>query len=153
MSDIKHPAQLLFTADHPLTKFLDMEFEAADGNSLIVHVSGPASFADADGEHVHTGFNTLFLDTVMGCCAIGELKKPQPIATTKLTCNHLGRAKIGEPIRCKAVWDGENNSIAYVRGEVFAGEPSRMISHAVGTFMIGTATKPLDVKKSSGEKA
>ena len=153
MSEIKHPAQLLFTADHPLTKFLDMEFEAAEGHSLTVHVSGPASFADRDGEHVHTGFNTLILDTVMGCCAIGELKKPQPIATTKLTCNHLSQAKIGEKMHCKAVWDGENNSIAYVRGEVFAGEPPRMIAHAVGTFMIGTATKPLAVKKTSGGKA
>ncbi|MEM9279103.1 MAG: hypothetical protein AAGA76_11065, partial [Pseudomonadota bacterium] len=84
-----HPAQLLFTDKHPLTAELNMNFHSGNDNTLEVTLSAPESFADRDGLHLHTGFNTLILDTVMGACAIGELKSPTPIATIKLTSNHL----------------------------------------------------------------
>jgi len=141
-----HPAQLLFTEEHPLTAALDMSFHPLEDKVLDVAVSAPESFADADNKHVHTGFNTLLLDTVMGCCAIGELKKPQPIATIKLTTNHLQRLLVGEKAVCRATYEGEENEIAYVSGRIFAGPEKRLIAHAVGTFMIGTTTKSIREK-------
>ncbi|MEM7214644.1 MAG: PaaI family thioesterase [Pseudomonadota bacterium] len=142
-----HPAQLLFTEKHPLTAEFDMTFHSGDDHSLEVRLDAPASFADQDGIHVHTGFHTLILDTVMGACAIGELKTPVPIATVKLTSNHLRNIKVGEQVVCRAEWEDEAHSIAYVRGEIRSAEGNLLASHAVATFMIGTAGKPLGKKK------
>jgi len=141
LSEAVHPAQLLFTEKHPLTASLKMAFEVPRKGELWVRVDAPESFVDADGIHVHTGFNALLLDTVLGSCAIGELKKLQPIATIKLNCNHLKRARAGEKLICKAIYDGEENEVIYVHGEVIESESGEVISHAVGTFMVGTASK------------
>ena len=141
-----HPAQLLFTDKHPLTAALDMKFHPIADGILEVSVCAPEDFADADSVHVHTGFNTLLLDTVMGSCAIGELKKPQPIATIKLSTNHMQRLKVGERAVCRATYEGEENEIAYVSGSIYAGKEKRLISQAIGTFMIGTATRSIREK-------
>lgn len=145
--EVKHPAQLLFSDKHPLTDILKMQFEVGERGTLSVWLQASDQFADVDGAHTHTGFTTLFLDTVMGACAIGELKKPQPIATVKLNCNHLSRLKIGEEAWCHATYDGEENSLAFVSAKVVAGEEKRLVATAIGTFMIGTAAKPLEVRK------
>lgn len=145
MTEAVHPAQLLFTDKHPLTAVMNMKFHAADGKTLRVEVNAPESFADTDESFVHPGFHTLFLDTVMGSAAIGELKKAQPIATVKLSCNHLKPAKIDERIICTATVDGEENSIAYVTGNIRSMETDELLSTAIATFMIGTASKPLKV--------
>ncbi len=146
MSEAVHPAQLLFTDKHPLTAVMNMKFHAAVGKTLKVEVDAPASFADADETYVHVGFHTLFLDTVMGSAAIGELEKPQPIATVKLACNHLQAAGISERIICTATVNGEANSICYVSGEIRSMDTDALLSTAIATFMIGTASKPLQVK-------
>lgn len=146
MTEAVHPAQLLFTEKHPLTSELDMRFTPALDQTLTVMVSAPAGFADQDGVHVHTGFNALLLDTVLGSCAIGELQKPQPIATIKLATNHIGRAVVGEDIICQAVYEGEENEIAYVSGKILAGPEKRLVAQAIGTFMIGTTTKSIREK-------
>jgi acyl-coenzyme A thioesterase PaaI-like protein len=142
----KHPAQILFTDKHPLTAALNMKFEGVIDHTLTVTLKAPASFADQDGEHTHTGFTTLFLDTVMGSCVLGEMSNPQTIATIKLTTNHIERACVGEAIICQATYDSEHNEIAYVSGKVFAGDERRLIASAIGTFMIGTATKSIREK-------
>lgn len=146
MPEVLHPAQLLFTEDHPLTSAFHMQFLPMNGKTLTVEVNAPDSFADSGGKLVHTGFNTLLLDTVLGACAIGELEKPQPIATIKLNCTHLYQASIGEALACSATYDGEANGVAYVSGEIRGREDNRLISRALGTFMIGTTTKPLGGK-------
>ena len=138
-----HPAQLLFTEKHPLTAELDMSFRQVKDSTLEVTLLAPESFADRDGIHVHSGFNSLLLDTVMGSCAIGELKAPTPIATIKLTCSHMRKIRVGEHVSCQATWDGEEHSVAFVRGEIRTGDDLLMVSHAIGTFMIGTTSKPL----------
>ena len=146
MSETIHVAQLLFSEDHPLSSVLNMTFYPVVNHTLRVDVDAPETFADCDDIHVHTGYNTLLLDTVLGSCAIGELKKAQPIATVKLSCNHIHKAKINEPLTCNAYFDGDENSISNVRGEIISRESNRVISHAVATFMIGTAAKPLEQK-------
>ena len=146
----KHPAQILFTDKHPLTAALDMKFEGVIDHTLTVSLKAPASFADQDGEHTHTGFTTLFLDTVMGSCVLGEIINPQSIATIKLTTNHIERPKIGEQLACEATFDREENEIAYVSGRVFTstekGDERKLIATAIGTFMVGTATKSIREK-------
>lgn len=146
MSAPSHPAQVLFTDKHPLTAALNMKFEGVVDHTLTVTVNAPASFADQDGIHVHTGFSTLFLDTVMGSCVLGEIENPQAVATIKLTTNHMERAKIGEKITCRATFDSAKNEIAYVSGKLYAGLEERLIASAIGTFMIGTATKSIREK-------
>ncbi len=146
MSEPVHPAQLLFTDKHPLTASLNMAFEVPSKGELWVHVAAPASFADESTTHVYSGFNSLLLDTVMGSCAIGELKKMEPIATIKLSCNHVRRASVGEKLTCKAFYDGEENQVIYIRGEIHSNDSGDLISHAIGTFMLGTATKSIREK-------
>lgn len=146
MSEQKHPAQVLFTDAHPLTAALNMKFEGVIDRTLTVTLKAPSSFADRDGIHTHSAFSTLFLDTVMGSCVLGEIENPQTIATIKLTTNHIERPKIGESLICHATLDSEANEIAYVSGKVFAGSEKRLIATAIGTFMIGTATKSIREK-------
>jgi len=150
MSEQKHPAQVLFTDQHPLTAALNMKFEGVVDHTLTVTLRAPESFADHDGTHTHTGFTTLFLDTVMGSCVLGEIENPQSIATIKLTTNHIERPIIGEPLICEATFETENNEIAYVSGKVFAdkktNDEKRLIATAIGTFMVGTATKSIREK-------
>jgi len=143
---IPHPAQLLFSSEHPLMSSFDMQFVGVEDQVLSVTATAPGSFADASGGQVHTGFITLFLDTVMGSCVLGEMPEPQPIATVKLTCNHIRSVKIDEALLCRAKFDGIENSIAYIRGEVFAGPHKTLVAHAVGTFMTGTRARPLEDK-------
>lgn len=140
----RHPAELLFSDQHPLTASFNMEFEDVVDHVLSVKVTAPESFADADGEHAHSGFITLLLDTVMGSCVIGEMDTYQPIATIKLTCNHLEKVKTGRAVTCKATFDGIRKSVAYVRGEVFSGPDNMLVAQAIGTFMVGTRSRPLE---------
>ena len=146
----KHPAQILFTDAHPLTAALNMKFEGVIDHTLTVTLKAPTSFADQNGTHTHTGFTTLFLDTVMGSCVLGEIENPQSIATIKLTTNHIARPQINEPLICEATFESEENEIAYVSGKVFAGTEDngekRLIATAIGTFMVGTATKSIREK-------
>jgi len=146
LADISHPAQLLFTDKHPLTAALNMKFEGVIDHTLTVTVKAPESFADRNGLHTHTAFSTLFLDTVMGSCVLGEMKTMQAVATIKLTTNHIGRAKIGEHLACRAKLDDIENEIAYVSGRIYAGSEKRLVATAIGTFMTGTATKSIREK-------
>ena len=146
MTQVIHPAQLLFTDKHPLTSSMQMQFHPVEDNTLTVTLRAPESFADQDGIHTHTGFSSLLLDTVMGSCAIGELKKPAPIATIKLSTNHISRAKVGEHITCEATFEAQENEIVYVSGRVLEGTAKKFIAQAIGTFMVGTATKSIREK-------
>ena len=147
MSKERHPAELLFTESHPLTAALNMTFLPESKDILRVELDAPSSFTDPKGDRIHTGFNTLLLDTVLGSCAIGHLEKLQPIATIKLSCNHLRHIGLDEPLACIATWTGEQNEVSYVTGEIINRESGEQISHAIGTFMIGTASRPLTEKQ------
>ncbi len=146
MPNQPHPAELLFSDKHPITSLLDLHFEVTGPHELTITTRAPDSFADGDGVHVHTGFTTLLLDTLLGSCAIGELDKLQPIATIKLTCNHIRRPQTGEKLICRARFDGERHSVSYVHGEVLGADRQDLIAHAIGTFMIGTRAIPLGAK-------
>lgn len=149
MNDTKHPAENLFSEGHPLTASLKMRFISVGENGLRVELNAPASFADADPLYTHTGFATLLLDTVLGSCAIGKLEQMQPIATIKLTCNHLRKISVGDPIYCLAEWKGEENSVSFISGEICRAADDTVLSNAIGTFMIGTASRPLEEKSGS----
>lgn len=147
MTEKRHPAELLFTEKHPLTAALKMKFIPEGVHTLRVELDAPVEFADQDEKHLHSGFATLLLDTVLGSCAIGNLKQMQPIATIKLTCNHIRRIQVEEAIYCRATWQGEENSIAYITGEIRQFSNDAILSNATGTFMIGTASRPLKEKQ------
>ena len=142
-----HPAQILFTEKHPLTAALNMKFHFEDPKHLRVDVAAPAEFADRDGIHVHSGFATLLLDTVLGSCAIGKLEEMKPIATMKLSCNHVRRIQVGEEVQCRATWLGEENTVSFINGDIMRIADETVLSTAVGSFMVGTASRPLSEKK------
>lgn len=138
MSSTRHPAQLLFTKDHPLTSRLSMEFDERIDGVTRVYVDGPQEFADADGKHVHGGFMTLLLDTVTGANALAGLTQLMPIATVKLTTNQMKRPSVGERLVCIAYQQGEENSISYEYGEIRNADTDELYATALATFMLGT---------------
>lgn len=148
MSEAVHPAQLLFTEKHPLTASLDMTFHPESVDVLRVEVEAPKSFAKKDCDTVHTGFHTLLLDTVLGSCAIGKLKTIQPIATIKLSCNHIREVEVGTSLECIATFSAEENSIIYISGDIKRKSDGAIISSALGSFMVGTTSRPLSEKQS-----
>jgi len=150
LSETKHPAEHLFSEGHPLTSAMNMTFIPVGENGLRVELDALSSFADANGRLTHTGFSTLLLDTVLGSCAIGKLEKMQPIATIKLTCNHLHKATVGDPVYCLAEWKGEQNSVSFVSGEIRRQIDDQLLSTAIGTFMIGTTARPLAEQSENG---
>lgn len=133
-----HPAQLLFTKDHPLTSRLEMEFTERVEGVTKVFVNGSPEFADADGKLVHSGFATLILDTVMGASALASLAQLVPIATIKLTVNHMKNPMVGERLVCIAHQQAEVDSVSYEYGEIRSAETDELYASAIGTFMIGT---------------
>ena len=137
-----HPAQFLFTKDHPLTSRLHMEFTKRVDGVTKVFVDGSAEFADADGESVHSGFSTLILDTVMGASALAGLTQLMPIATIKLTTNHMKKPMIGEKLVCIAHEQSSTNSVSYQYGEIRSAATDELLSSAIGTFMLGTTLTP-----------
>jgi len=155
--NIQHPSQLLFTSKHPLTSDLDITYLDCIDHVLTISVAGSEKFADAEGSNVtHTSFSTLILDTVMGGCVLGELEKMQAIATIKLSVNHLRPAFVGEVMVCKAHYDGVVDDVAHITAQLISQKDGSLIASAVGTFMIGTRSRPLDhpaastVAKASG---
>lgn len=140
---IDHPAKILFTSQHPLTSKFDLIFISSADSKLVVTITTPQEFATGTNGEAHTAFATLILDTVMGSSVIGEMGELQPIATIKLTTDHIRQPKIGEKIVCTARYDGEVEEIAYVNGEVRSVDDDSLIATAIGTFMIGTRTRPL----------
>ncbi|MBL4725351.1 MAG: PaaI family thioesterase [Rhizobiaceae bacterium] len=141
---IEHPAKVLFTSQHPLTSEFNLEFIGWENKLLTVTVTAPQSFATTENStEAHTGFTTIILDTVMGSCVFGEMGTIQPIATIKLTTDHIRPAIIGEAIICTARYDGEIEEIAYVSAEVRSQKDNSLIATALGTFMIGTRARPL----------
>ena len=97
---------------------------------------------NTDGKSVHSGFSTLLLDTVMGASALASLKQLMPIATIKLTTNHMNTPMIGERLVCIAREQSEVNSVSYQYGELRIAETDELLSSAIGTFMLGTTLTP-----------
>ena len=148
MGTVQHPAEFLFTENHPLNQELNMKFDFDGGDTLHIRVEAPKVFAHSDGVHVHSGFASLMLDTVMGACAIGRLDKPQPLATVKLSSSHLKLPEIGTRIICTAHFKGIENSIAYADGEIVNEDNGETLSTGSATFMIGTTMKSIREKTS-----
>jgi len=121
---------------------LGMRFQPVVDHVLSVTADAPAVFEDRGRcGRIHTAFNTLFLDTVMGSCVLGELEAPCTIATIKLTTQHQDRLIVGETVICRARFEGISDQVAHVTGEIVGGNTRRHIASAVGTFMVGTVSK------------
>ena len=141
---IQHASQLLFTSAHPLTTEFDLKFIECSDHVLVVSVVTPQSYASHVGAgHAHSSFTTLFLDTVMGSCVLGELDRLQPIATVNLSINHLERPEIGKVIVCRARFNGQVNDVAHVSSDLVYEENGALVATGSGTFMIGTRGRPL----------
>lgn len=145
--DQKHPLELFFSAQHPLSRFVNFRFLGVEGHELRAVVEADEVFIlDPQSGTVHSGFATLVLDTVFGGTVMGEIERMQPIATIGLTVQHLRRARVGEKMLCKARYEGIHEDVAHVSGSIVAEETGEVLSTATGTFMVGTRSKPLGVR-------
>lgn len=134
-----HPIELFFSKAHPISSYLDVAFEGAEGGTVRVRVTGSPSFIrDNRTGELHSGFATLVLDSIMGGSVMGVLEILQPIATVGLSVNHLRRANSGETVLGKAVCTGVHGDLAYVTGELVSADHGDVLAIATGTFMIGT---------------
>lgn len=142
-----HPAQRIFSAEHPLVVCLSLEFVEGDSERLAVAMTAPDAFlVDHETGEMHSGLATLLLDTVMGGLVLGAIEVMQPIATTGLTTQHLRRPRRGEKLLCKAHCEGIHSDMAHISGQVLSADTGEVLSTAIGLFMIGTRSKPLGMR-------
>lgn len=141
---VQHASQLLFSSAHPLTTEFDLKFIECADHVLAVSVLAPQSYAGSkDDGLVHSSFTTLFLDTVMGSCVLGELDQLQPIATVNLSVNHVQRPTINDVIVCRARFNGQIHDVAHVSCDLVRQTDNALLATGSGTFMIGTRGRPL----------
>ena len=143
-----HPAKIFFSPAHPLFSLFEVEFIDAHPDKLSISFLAQEEFLDQQqgqqqGTHLHSGFCTLILDSVMGGAVMGSLGQLQPIATINLTTQHSSCAKLGEYVLCSANVQRIENQVAVVDGRVTRFENGEVLASAVGSFMIGTRSTPL----------
>jgi len=139
-----HPATIFFSPAHPLLSIIHFEFIETEPDYLAVQFTAGREFVhQKDSGTLHSGFNTLILDSVMGGSVMGYLEKLQPIATVKLTTQHSRRARVDELIICSAKVECIEDKIAVVSGQVKSVENNQILASAIGSFMIGTRAIPL----------
>ena len=143
----KHPAEIFFSSNHPISSYVSVRFVGVEDHVLTVALEAPGAFVEneATGE-VHSGLATLILDTVLGGAVMGEIEKIQPIATVGLTTQHMRRAVKGEALLCKARFEGIHHDMAHMSGKLLNAETGETLSTATGTFMLGTRSKPLGAR-------
>lgn len=143
----KHPLELFFSSQHPLSRYLSVRVTEASGGVVAVATEVSENFvSDPESGEVHSGFATLVIDSVFGGAVMGGIEKLQPIATTGLTVQHMRRARRGEKLVCNARLEGIYHGIAYVAGNLAVADSGEVLSTAIGTFMVGTRSKPLGVR-------
>ncbi|MFZ1815523.1 MAG: hypothetical protein WBO55_17175 [Rhizobiaceae bacterium] len=143
----KHPAELFFSSEHPISSYLNVKLVSASHTELVMSVVAPDSFViDVQTGELHSGFATLMLDTVMGGTVFGGLEVMQPIATAGLTAQHMRRPRRGEQLLCIAQLQGIHRDMAHMNGKLVTGDQKEILSTATGTFMIGTRAKPLGAR-------
>ncbi|MEZ5871463.1 MAG: PaaI family thioesterase [Nitratireductor sp.] len=143
----KHPAEIFFSSNHPISSYVSVRFVGVENHVLTIALEAPAAFVDNEvtGE-VHSGLATLILDTVLGGAVMGEMEKIQPIATVGLTTQHMRRAVKGEPLLCRARFEGIHRDMAHMSGMLVNADTGETLSTATGTFMLGTRSKPLGAR-------
>ena len=139
-----HPAKIFFSSAHPLFSIFDVEFIEAKPRLLVMKFVAAREFVDrVETGQLHSGFCTLILDSVMGGSVMGSLDKLQSIATINLSTQHSHRAVLDEAIVCSATVERIEDHVAVVSGKVVRQQSQEVLANAVGSFMIGTTTKPL----------
>lgn len=142
-----HPLQRFFHSGHPISQFLKIDFEKAEGRTVSVLAEASEAFvSDPASGTIHSGFATLILDSVMGGSVMAQLDPIRPIATAGLTTQHLRRPQKGEMLRCEVVFQGIHADMAHMNGCITNADTDEILSTATGTFMIGTRAKPLGAR-------
>ncbi len=101
------PSERFFTSQHPANETLKLRYCGISDGVLSVEMEASPDFvADEASGHLHTGFATLALDTVMGGAVLASLDKIQPFATAGLTAQHMRRPVRGEKLICRARCEG-----------------------------------------------
>jgi acyl-coenzyme A thioesterase PaaI-like protein len=138
------PAERFFTSEHPANATLKLRYRGISDGVLSVELEASPDFvADEGSGHLHTGFATLALDTVMGGAVLASLEKIQPFATAGLTAQHMRRPLRGESLICRARCEGIYADMAHMSGQLVSAQSGEVLSTGTGTFMIGTRAKPL----------
>ncbi|MEM7463202.1 MAG: hypothetical protein AAF362_11055, partial [Pseudomonadota bacterium] len=103
----QHPAARFFSASHPISEFVEINFIGVSDNILTASVVASSAFVeDPTTGRLHSGFCTLVLDSVMGGTVMGEIGEIRPIATVELTTRHRRRPFSGEKLLCRSKFEG-----------------------------------------------
>src|SRR5215468_3324591 len=87
---------------------------------------------------LHGGAITALLDAASGAAVFTALSSLVPIATLDLRIDYLTPAAPGKPVIGKANCYKLTRNVAFTRGVAYQDEPSNVIAHSVGTFMLST---------------
>jgi len=87
---------------------------------------------------LHGGAITALLDACAGAAVFAALPSLVPIATLDLRIDYLKPAAPGKPVIGKASCYKMTRNVAFTRGVAYQDDPSNVIAHSVGTFMLST---------------
>ena len=148
-----HPAKMFFSKGHPLFSIFEVDFVETLPELLVLKFTALEVFSDRENPgHLHSGFSTLILDSVMGGAVMGSLDKLQPIATVNLTTQHTSRPAVDDVVLCSGRVESIENEIAIVTGQVTCAKTKAILASAIGSFMVGTRATPLMKTKMESNK-
>ena len=124
-----------FETEHPLFGKLEFRTLRIARGDIAVSLRVPDTFAD--GEHIHTGFLTIVLDSIFGMATFLALDAPQPLATINLKTDTSRLVPPGTRLTVEATCEGIADDVSIVRGRA-TDEDGTLVASAAATFMVGT---------------
>lgn len=145
-----HPIERFFSADHPISRFINGSFEGSKDGYVVVNLTAPeALIHQKQTGLLHSGFALIVLDSIMGGAAMGTPGARFPLATVNLSINDLRRPRAGERLKGEANCVSIYNDLAYIKAELVSLEKGDVIAIASGTFMIGTRASSIREKSKA----
>lgn len=122
---------------HELFKTIPMKPTMVGRGHVEFEGKLPGHFAD--GEHMHGGFFTILLDTVLAVAAWSRMEVFQPMATINLKTDFFTDVAPLSDMKIKATCPSIADDVAFCQGTIFTGDGTP-IAQADGTFMVGTTS-------------
>lgn len=102
----------------------------------------PRLVGNPDTGTLHGGAITALLDGCSGAAVFAALTELVPIATLDLRIDYLKPAEPGKAVIASATCYKLTRNVAFTRAVAYQNDPSDVIAHSVGTFMLSTKGRP-----------
>ncbi len=128
----------MFTSMLPFCRELGMSVEAAEPGRVSLSMPFDERFVgDATTGVVHGGPVSALLDTCGGAAVVLQPGNDAPTATIDLRIDYMRSAVPGKRIHAAAEVYHATQTVAFVRGQAWDGDPSDLVAAATGAYTFG----------------